>query len=339
MTAAEAACVAAAGAVWRNPSGVSAGLSHCIATFAQAMVDGRDPYALIDPALKSIKRVPLYPDALGQVPWRVSLNMSAMPPNWHHATYAFNAAEWLLPPNYRQRRGEARVFFVHGGNSADSALGSYYAGFTTRLANWTGLPVFAFDYTTDPIVPWPQNLRSVLSYLEYASSHGPDGSAMPSGKLLLVADSEGTLVLMQTLIAMHDPALSLLLGYGSVLPSPAKLVGGVVLSSPVIDVACRTPSFAWNCYNYTDKRSPTAKGVGDPDTGNCSGLASTSDKRDDCLWSYLEYFFGLAGVVRGAPRRGRHGAATAEVARRAAFFNQSILSPLACEWASRPPPH
>ena len=81
--------------------------------------------------------------------------------------------ERSVPSGYTPRANETRIVFIHGDNVGTSALGPYYAGFTSRLANWTGLPVFAFDYATEPIVPWPQNLRSVLAFIEYACDHLP----------------------------------------------------------------------------------------------------------------------------------------------------------------------
>jgi len=327
--------------VWHRPGGVSPGLTACFKRFAEEAAAGRDPYSLIDPVLESgVRRRPIEAGygskSIFQVPWHATLNLSALPAGASHASWRFNTAEWLVPNGYSQEKGEARLVFVHGGNAADSASGPYYAGFTMRLANWTRLPVLAFDYTTEPVSPWPNNLRSVLSYLEYGWTHGPEGAADAS-KLILVADSEGTLVLMQTLIAMHDDTLSRLLGYRSVLPPPHQLVGGVVLSSAVVDVHCRTRSFDWNCYNFSNPLSYTPQGTGDPDTGNCTGLGTRAAKVDDCLGSYLTYFFGFEGALRGAPHGGQRGAATAEVRRRADFFNQSLLSPIDYPMAGFPP--
>ena len=125
----------------------------------------------------------------------------------------------------------------------------------------------------------------------------------------------------------YDSTLATHFGYESVLPPPRTLIGGIILSSPVVDVRCRTPSFDWNCYNFSDPRAPTPAGRGDPDTGNCSGRATRADKEDVCLSSYVTYFFGYHGMLRGA-FRGKLGAATAEVKRRRRFFNLPVLSPL-----------
>ena len=315
-------------------------MTHCLTGIAKHMANGTDPYVLIDLPLEGIRRLPLTDSS--DVPWSAEVNVSVLngflTRPWTTTSYAFNRAEWLLPKDYKEARsGEVRVVFVHGGNLGEDALGSDYAGMTTRLANWTGLPVFAFDYATEPLVTWPNNLRSVLSYLEYAASHGPLGAA-PAGKLVLVADSEGTLVLMQTVISMYDPFLRTLLGSGDILPPPQELIGGIILSSPVIDISCRTPSMGYNCFNYTDPKAPLASGTGDPDTGNCSSMATFADKSDDCLWSYLEYFFGFKGLVLGQPTiTGKRGAATAEVRRRSDFFSQPHLSPLTYNLNDFPP--
>ena len=63
---------------------------------------------------------------------------------------------------------------------------------------------------------------------------------------------------------------------------------------------------------------------------------SAADKRDDCLWSYLEYFYGFGGLLEGAPRpSGRR--ATAEFERRADFFSQTTLTPLTSNLTGFPP--
>jgi acetyl esterase/lipase len=148
-----------------------------------------------------------------------------------------------------------------------------------------------------------------------------------------VADSEGTLVTMQVMIALHDAQLAALLGYAAVLPPPAELIAGVVLSSPVVDLRCETPSMYYNCYNFSDPRAHLPGGVGDPDTGDCRTTPTAADVANDCLSSYLEYFFGFAGILDGT----QPGQATREVHRRAAFFAQRILTPLAYDLRGFPP--
>ena len=334
-------CYEEAHETWSPKGGVSAGMTHCFQRIVETLEKQGDPYLLIDPPLEGIERVPVstgYDGLLPTVQWNVSVShadLRNMTPSWHHWSYQFNRAEWLLPRGYKQTPNESRVVFIHGGNAGDSSVGPYYAGMTTRIANITGLPVFAFDYAQEPITPWPQNIRQVLFYLGHALHNGPFGAGDAS-RIVLVADSEGTLVATQTIIALRDPTLHLLLGYSHLFPpSTEEYIGGVVLSSPVIDVTCRTPSFATNCFNFSDPRAHLPGGAGDPDTGNCSLTPTIAARRDDCLWSYLEYFFGLEGVLAGAPRP--RGTATKEVDKRAAFFAQPTLSPLAYQLSGFPP--
>ena len=341
VEAARDGCAVQAHKLWTPPGGVSAGLTACLTEVARYVVESKDPYTLIDAPLTGVERLSVttgFDGVLPVVQWSANVSRSDLAnstPAWRRYQYSFNRAEWLLPPGYAQKEGEARVVFVHGGNAGDSAVGPYYGGLTTRLANWTGLPVLAFDYPDEPLVPWPQNLRHVLRYVGHALHHGPHAAGM-AGRVFVVADSEGGLVATQALIALRDAPLRTLLGYGYLFPADtADWLGGVVLSSPVLDVSCRTPSFATNCYNYSDPRAPTPAGIGDPDTGNCRRTPLLADRVDDCLWSYLEYFYGFDGVLDGAPRP--RGAATHEHARRAEFFAQPTLSPLQYNLSGFPP--
>jgi len=335
-------CAAEATKVWEYPGGASEGMGECIDLFVKTTDAGDDPYLLIDAPLPAIQRVPLRTGlngTLAVVPWDVSLSKSSLYPQWQHEKYVFNNAEWLLPPGYARgaaaNNSETRIAFIHGGNAADSAVGPYYAGLTTRLANWTGLPVLSFDYPTEPVVPWPQNLRHVLFYLSYALNNGPDGPSR-ADKIILVSDSEGTLVCTQTVISLQDPALRRMLGFGADFPASTDTwLAGIVLSSAVVDIGCTTPSFAWNCYNFSDPAAPTPSGTGDPDTGNCTRTPDAFSKKDDCLWSYLEYFFGFSGVLDGYPRP--QGLAIAETKRRADFFSQPTLTPLTFDLSAFPP--
>ena len=64
---------------------------------------------------------------------------------------------------------------------------------------------------------------------------------------------------------MRDPALRPLLGMSYLFPaSTDEWVGGVVLSSPVLDVTCHTPSFATGCYNFSDPTAHLPSGSGAP---------------------------------------------------------------------------
>ena len=334
-------CQAAATKVWTPPGGTSAGLTNCIRNFVNVSKAGGDPYLLIDKALPGIERRNIttgFDHTLQVVPWKMTLSLSDMPIDWGHDEYTFNGVEWLVPQNYVAQADEVRAVFVHGGNGADSALGPYYSGFTTRLANWTGLPVFAFDYVSDPVVPWPQNLRNVLSYVHFALYNGPDGPNKGGGasRLVMVADSEGTLVLTQALLALRDPTLRHILGLNDFFPADTSWIAGIVLSSAVLDIHCETPSFASNCYNYSDPHAYLPGKPGDPDTGNCTQVPTAAAKMDDCLWSYLEYFYGLPGLLSGAPRpSGRP--ATAEFRKRKDFFSQTTLTPLLSNLTGFPP--
>jgi hypothetical protein len=282
-------CASDANATWTNPGGISEGLTNCIKNFVSALFKREDPCSLIDPPLAGITRLEmtiLYPGTLPKEPRKVGLPSHDLPRGDLNDRYGFNRAEWLLPRGYEQRDDEVRLVFVHGGSAAIQATGPCYAGFTTRLANWTDLPVMAFNYPTDPVVPWPQNLWYVLRHVGHALHNGPHRGGK-ARQLILVADSEGTLVLTQALISLQSPTLRELLGWSHLFPEqliswvyisilerisptqhlprstptlsmpdipPAFLsphipltvpsqVGGVVLSSVVVDVACETPSF------------------------------------------------------------------------------------------------
>lgn len=205
-------CAGLASRVWHPAGGPSAGMQNCIQRFADIAASGADPYQLIDAPLGDVRRLPVNEVSAR---WRASFNHSALPPHWYsHDSVSYGAAEWLVPPGYAQAAGDARLVFIHGGDSDDPAVsggGPYYAGMTTRVANATGLPVLAFDFPTAPAVPWPQNIRGVLEYVAYALAHGPAGAGR-AGAIVLVADSEGSLVAMQTALALLDPALSRMLG-------------------------------------------------------------------------------------------------------------------------------
>jgi acetyl esterase/lipase len=52
---------------------------------------------------------------------------------------------------------------------------------------------------------------------------------------------------------------------------------------------------AHNCFNEST-------GTGDPDTGNCTLTPTWSLKVGDCRWSYLNYFYGFAGMLMASDR-------------------------------------
>lgn len=244
--------------VHHDPGG-SAGMRHCLSAFVSYGKQGRDPYELIDQPLPFIARQ----TAGVGTQWRATFNRSSastvVNDEYTSNTFTFGSAEWLVPPNYEPRVLETRVVFVHGGSADTPAVEpvhcseggancSYYTytGFTSRLSNWTQLPVLAFDFPTEPVAPWPSNIRHVLEYLHHALLHGPRGGGRAGG-LILVADSEGSLVAMQAVTAVLDASLRTLMGYGATLANPSRWLRRIVLSSPVVDVECTTASFAWNC--------------------------------------------------------------------------------------------
>jgi len=314
--------------------GVSDGARYCIRKFAEREKSGKNAYQLIDSPYGKIselvERVSI--DNLS-VPWTASFDKRI--PNSKVEWYgqgkfpysgAFETAEWVIPRGYRQQEGEARLVFIHGSDSREDSLGRDYAGLTMRLANWTGVPVLSFNYPTEPVAPWPQNIRNVFYYISYALRNGHESNGLAS-KLFLVGDSEGTLVAMQTALTAMDPMLLTTFGYGPALRNPSQWLGGVILSSPVLDVSCQTPSFAWNCYNETQDS-------GDPDTGNCTLTKTAMERRADCLWSYLTYHFGFPGLQLGNVDS---STTIAEWEARSDFFEQGIINPLRANFDGFPP--
>lgn len=165
-------------------------------------------------------------------------------------------------------------------------------------------------------MPWPQNVRNVLHVVEFALHNGPGGDGRASS-IFVLGDSEGTLVTMQTLITLYDPVLLAQAGYGASLGDPNEWMGGVILQSPVVDVSCQTPSFAYNCFNATAD-------TGDPDTGNCTATPTMRDRIADCRWSYLPYFFGLGGAAAATNLAEANAAWEA----RKDFFELEAVAPL-----------
>eukprot|EP00928_Gymnodinium_smaydae_P018809 TRINITY_DN17171_c0_g3_i1.p1 TRINITY_DN17171_c0_g3~~TRINITY_DN17171_c0_g3_i1.p1 ORF type:complete len:442 (-),score=53.21 TRINITY_DN17171_c0_g3_i1:17-1342(-) len=326
-------CYARSNATWKNPGGVSEGATYCIGAFVNISKSGGDPYSLIDAALSD--RVQSIDVKELATPWHARFNNSnKLLLNWFDGSrlpYMGNldTSQWIIPKSYQQSEGEARIVFVHGSDSRDNALLSDYVGLTTRLVAETGLPLFAFNYATEPIAPWPQNVRNILSYVAYALDHGPQRHGR-ARSLLLVADSEGSLVAMNVALALSDSGFLSLMGFGKALrgaSGPEGWLGGIILSSPVVDVACETPSFAWNCYD-------AIKDTGDPDTGNCSNTPTLADRIADCRSSYLAYFYGFEGI-----RESSAGlkAANDSWLRRQDFFEQPLVAPLHANLAGFPP--
>mmetsp|Transcript_107715 Transcript_107715/g.335893 ORF Transcript_107715/g.335893 Transcript_107715/m.335893 type:complete len:259 (-) Transcript_107715:60-836(-) len=171
----------------------------------------------------------------------------------------------------------------------------------------------------------PGNVRSVFQYLAHARETGPEGRC-PAGSILLMADSEGALVAMQTVLMLWDAHMLKVLGFWQALRNAGSWLAGVVLSSPVVDVACETPSFAWNCFDEEH-------GTGDPDTGNCSTTPTLESRIEDCRWSYLTYFYGFSSFFMA----GNLSAADAEWKKRRDFFELGLVNPLRADLSGLPP--
>jgi acetyl esterase/lipase len=329
---AAANCVDSADATWALPGGVSAGASFCIKKFVELDKAGKNAYSLIDsPLTSSVQRIQL--DHVVSLAWHAEVNSKATNGAGNSGGYkgarfpGLDRAEWIVPVGYRQREKEVRLVYVHGSDSGESALGAHYAGLTTRLSNWTQMPLFAFNYASEPLDPWPQNIRNVFSYVSYALHFGHESSGRAS-QLIFVGDSEGTLVVMQSVLAAMDPTLLVQWGYGEDLKDPHGWLGGVVLLSPVVDVACETPSMEWNCYDEVHD-------TGDPDTGNCTRTPTALDRKADCMWSYLVYHFGLHGLQLGS--NADPTTTIAQWEHRRDFFEQGLINPLRANLSGLPP--
>lgn len=321
------ACMEAAHAKTAIPGGVSAGMQYCIRKWA-AKVSYYDTFlAAVDNASVALDAGVSVEAVESSIEWSAQISRGA-DPWWAFSStpYTFNAAAWVLPPNYAAEEAEARMLFVHGGNAGWSALGPDYLGLVANLANWTGLPVLAANFGTEPIVPWPQNVRNILHFVELALKSGPRGDSRRAGKLFVFSDSEGSLSLMQTVMTLFDPALRAQSGYGELLRDPASWMGGVILSSPVLDVSCATPSMEWNCFNETAN-------TGDPDVGMCDGFSTMSEKVASCRATYLPYFYGLQGTVGVSD----NAEANRRWLERRDFFEQPSVAPLRADLKGLPP--
>jgi acetyl esterase/lipase len=186
------------------------------------------------------------------------------------------------------------------------------------MAQVTGLPVFAFDFDQEPVVPWPENIRSIFNFLEYALEHGPDGRERAE-RIFIVADSEGTLTALQVTASLLDNGFKEQMGYAQSTPleNPSQWLAGLVLSSPVVDVDCQTESFAYNIWNATTMS-------GDPDTGVGWDGYSLEDIIGDCRWSYIEYAYGLRGDWGVA----NDTDANEQFARNKGFYTKPLFDPI-----------
>ncbi len=268
------------------PDGVSDVADFCVQTFWDQVQEIGDGYSLedlvLDPPLERVRASPFGT-------WNAT---TKTPPGYGDAnftTYYFGQAEWVLPRASERRSSGDRVVFIHGGSAADSAVGDLYNGFADHLAQATGLPVFAFDFEQEPVVPWPQNLRSILGFAEYGLENGHDGPGRAE-RIFVIGDSEGTLTALQTVASPLDEDFKKQQGFAAsrALANPSDWLAGVVLSSPGVDVDCKTESFKYNIWNATSMS-------GDPDTGVGWDGYSLDDLIGDCRRSYIEYAYGLKG--------------------------------------------
>ena len=307
------------------PDGPSRGLSYCIDEFVRSRravpgeneylntIDGaKDVYSLtaslgctIQPVNASVEwQATIRPGPWPAAGWWGFDYPRQLPGQNGNYTAVLNRAVWMLPPGYQSAPAEARLVFVHGCDITCSALGPYYLGFVALLANWTRLPVLAVDFASEPITPWPNNIRNVLYFIHFALGTGPGGPGR-ADSIFVLGDSEGTLVTTQTMMTLFDDTLRREAGYGLVLSQPETWLAGVILSSPALDVSCDTESFSRNCFNFTGDPNavpPTAHtGTGDPDTGDCTWAPTLAEQgalfKKWCRWSYLPYFFGMEGIA------------------------------------------
>lgn len=314
-------CKQLAQATYTYPGGVSSVAKYCVSAFWKQVQKVGNGYnfldAIVQPPLKRIRVNPYGTwNATAQTPPCYGDPNTTM-------SFLFGEAEWVLPRSMLSN-GKDRIVMIHGGSAQDSAVAWEYAGWSDHLAEITGLPVYAMNFAQQPVVPWPQNIRSVMEHLQFVLENGPKGP-QAAGNIFLVGDSEGTLVTVQTVLALRDESFRMLMGFGESLSNPSQWLAGVILSAPVLDVECETPSFKWNCWNETAN-------AGDPDTG--VGCPDTFEGRVQyCRWSYLEYHFGLKAdwmVLNVSDAKEQYD-------RRMKFFQQPVLNPLRASLRGFPP--
>lgn len=259
--------------------------------------NGEDADSLMDKPLNSsfvnVTDVKYLPE------WNVSRDCMPFEKNCTTVVREFGAASWIYPSGLKEENDVDRVVFIHGGSSGLDYREAYYSGMTTRLAHYMQLPVLAMDFATEPEHPWPNNALSVLVVLREALRRGPL-SNKTARNIFLVADSEGGLVALHTLALLTSLSARELLG---VLPEVqvAELDGGalplagVVLFSPTVDVQCISPTIGMNCYK--DVPNGTNRERGGPMSDACDELTPLG-ARQDCMWSYLEFFFGHQDLLK-----------------------------------------
>ncbi len=94
------------------------------------------------------------------------------------------------------------VLYLHGGGFVIGSAWCYRA-LTSRLARWTGLPIFVPDYRLAPEPPHPAQLNDALSCVQALATKG-----WPTERLIIAGDSAGgnlSLALVQALLAKGLP--------------------------------------------------------------------------------------------------------------------------------------
>lgn len=262
------------------------GKKHCEAK----VLDGADVYDIMDDVLRQDSVMNQSVDVLPL--WSVDHAgiKTEYDPKPNRVKVTFGMSSWWWPSNLSQTASLDRVVFVHGCDSSCDVQKPYYSTLTSRLALYMQMPVLATNFATEPEHPWPQNVRSVLKVLEYAKRNGPFGPE-PARNIFIVADSEGSMVALNTLAFMVDISLGNFLGVPSELrpvgaPHGQLPLSGMVLISPTVDAMCTGTSLETNCWD-------TATGKGDI-TGFGFYCGDTVEaRRTDCRWSWLLYYFGM----------------------------------------------
>eukprot|EP00927_Polykrikos_kofoidii_P043481 TRINITY_DN37557_c0_g1_i1.p1 TRINITY_DN37557_c0_g1~~TRINITY_DN37557_c0_g1_i1.p1 ORF type:complete len:458 (+),score=19.26 TRINITY_DN37557_c0_g1_i1:61-1374(+) len=315
-------CAELANLTWANHGGPSAGLTYCIRELGKTSNYSYED--IVDRSgVAGVTRMTVN-DFMPS--YHVTMSKKQRAVNRRFPVSGdFGETKWFFPDNYQRSADEPRLLFVHGSYAISDTFSADYLGLIERLVKWTGLPVLACNYPTEPLAPWPQNVRSVLSLLSYAMHHGPRGPGHV-GPLFMFADSEGTLLVMQTIVAINRPQFLSMMGYGHLMQDVRKHLVGVILSSPVVDVSCETPSMAWNCFN-------AAGDTGDPDVGRgCDVLPTFQDKIWNCRGSYLSYFYGFEDWTTNSSTD-----ISLEWEKRREFFERDIINPLRADMSGFPP--
>ncbi|MFK7965858.1 MAG: alpha/beta hydrolase fold domain-containing protein [Burkholderiaceae bacterium] len=93
------------------------------------------------------------------------------------------------------------VLYLHGGGFVIGSAWCYRA-LTSRLARWTGLPIFVPDYHLAPEHPHPAQLNDALSCVEALAASG-----WPTDRLIIAGDSAGGNLSLAVVQALHAKGL------------------------------------------------------------------------------------------------------------------------------------